>query len=153
MKHVCLSLVSLVCLLIHQLVLACFRLYRPSHGRLLFPAEIIDLLKGFIIGVCVYVMSHIDTSMMYHLIKSQSVIKLYLFYNMLEVTHSHYLIPPNYQLPNIPKSLNLEQNQPNFKPIRTLRTFQISNCRIEPELFRVLSTTKCNSKGAKLRAD
>merc|ERR1719361_1702811 len=30
-------------------------------------------------------MSHIDTSMMYHLIKSQSVIKLYLFYNMLEV--------------------------------------------------------------------
>jgi len=61
------------------------RLYRPLHGRLLFPAEIIDLLKGFIIGVCVYVMSYIDTSMMYHLIKSQSVIKLYLFYNMLEV--------------------------------------------------------------------
>lgn len=60
-------------------------LARPYHGRLLFPAEIIDLLKGLIIGVCVYVMSHIDTSMMYHLIKSQSVIKLYLFYNMLEV--------------------------------------------------------------------
>merc|ERR1712223_268868 len=47
--------------------------------------EIIDLLKGFIIGVCVYVMSYIDTSMMYHLIKNQSVIRLYLFYNMLEV--------------------------------------------------------------------
>lgn len=61
------------------------RLYRPSHGRLLFPAEIIDLLKGFIIAGCVYVMSHIDTSMMYHLIKSQSVIKLYLFFSMLEV--------------------------------------------------------------------
>merc|ERR1712223_270275 len=47
--------------------------------------EIIDLLKGFIIGVCVYVMSYIDTSMMYHLIKNQSVIRLYLFYNMIEV--------------------------------------------------------------------
>ena len=61
----------------------CFRLY---HGRLLLPAEIIDLLKGFVIGICVYVMSYIDTSMMYHLIKSQSVIKLYLFYNMLEAS-------------------------------------------------------------------
>lgn len=30
-------------------------------------------------------MFYIDTNMMYHLIKSQSVIKLYIFYNMLEV--------------------------------------------------------------------
>ena len=77
-------------------VLSFFRLYRPSHGRLLFPAEIIDLLKGFIIGLSVYVMSYIDTSMMYHLIKSQSVIKLYLFYNMLEASTPlsiiHYLL-------------------------------------------------------------
>ena len=58
---------------------------RPKRGRALFPAEIIDLLKGLIIAVCVYAMAFIDTSMMYHLIKSQSVIKLYLFYNMLEV--------------------------------------------------------------------
>lgn len=56
-----------------------------SRGNYLFPAEMIDLLKGFIIGLCVYAMSYIDTSMMYHMIKSQSVIKLYLFYNMLEV--------------------------------------------------------------------
>jgi len=68
--------------LVFRLPLSVLRLY---HGRLLFPAEIIDLLKGFVIGICVYVMSYIDTSMMYHMIKSQSVIKLYLFYNMLEV--------------------------------------------------------------------
>jgi len=61
------------------------RLYRTPSSRILYPAEIIDLLKGFLIGLCVYVMSHIDTSMIYHIIKSQSVIKLYLFYNMLEV--------------------------------------------------------------------
>lgn len=30
-------------------------------------------------------MFQVDTNMMYHLIKSQSVIKLYIFYNMLEV--------------------------------------------------------------------
>jgi hypothetical protein len=61
------------------------RFVRTYHGRILYPAEKIDLLKGLIIGVCAYAMTHIDTSMMYHLIKSQSVIKLYLFYNMLEV--------------------------------------------------------------------
>lgn len=72
--------------LIVRAPLASLGLIRPFHGRLLFPAEKIDLLKGLIIGVCAYVMSHIDTSMMYHLIKSQSVIKLYLFYNMLEVS-------------------------------------------------------------------
>ena len=30
-------------------------------------------------------MSYVDTSMLYHMIKSQSVIKLYLMYNMIEV--------------------------------------------------------------------
>jgi hypothetical protein len=66
------------------------RFFRPYHGRILYPAEKIDLLKGLIIGVCAYAMTHIDTSMMYHLIKSQSVIKLYLFYNMLEVENAHF---------------------------------------------------------------
>ena len=61
------------------------RVLRPYHGRALFPAEIIDLLKGIILATCVYAMSFIDNAMMYHQIKSQSFIKLYLFYNMLEV--------------------------------------------------------------------
>jgi hypothetical protein len=56
-----------------------------SGARLLYPAEIIDLLKCFIIGSCCYAMSYVDTSMLYHMIKSQSVIKLYLMYNMIEV--------------------------------------------------------------------
>ena len=57
----------------------------PRGGGVLNPAETIDLMKGLIIAVCVYAMAHMDTSVMYHVIKSQSVIKLYLFYNMLEV--------------------------------------------------------------------
>ena len=60
-------------------------LFSRGCSHLLYPAEMIDLLKGLIIAVCVYAMTYIDTSMMYHIIKSQSVIKLYLFYNMLEV--------------------------------------------------------------------
>jgi len=68
---------------------------KPSGGRsknrLLHPAEIIDLLKFFIIGSCCYAMSYVDTSMLYHMIKSQSVIKLYLMYNMIEVADRLFL--------------------------------------------------------------
>jgi len=49
------------------------------------PADKCDLLKCLILGLCVYFFSFIDTSVIYHVIKSQSVIKLYIFFNMLEV--------------------------------------------------------------------
>jgi hypothetical protein len=52
---------------------------------LLQPAEICDLLKGIILILGAFLMHHVDTSILYHLIRSQSVIKLYIFYNMLEV--------------------------------------------------------------------
>lgn len=52
---------------------------------LLQPAEICDLLKGFILIFGAFLMNHVDTSILYHVIRSQSVIKLYIFYNMLEV--------------------------------------------------------------------
>jgi len=35
---------------------------------------------------CLMMLLPWDTSMIYHVIKSQSVIKLYIFFNMLEVT-------------------------------------------------------------------
>lgn len=44
-----------------------------------------DLLKGIVVVGCWAATWKVDTSMMYHLVKSQSVIKLYIFYNMLEV--------------------------------------------------------------------
>lgn len=44
-----------------------------------------DLLKGIVVVGCWAATCNVDTSMMYHLVKSQSVIKLYIFYNMLEV--------------------------------------------------------------------
>lgn len=52
---------------------------------ILTPAEICDLLKAVILVVCSIILLYVDTNMLYHLIKSQSVIKLYIFYNMLEI--------------------------------------------------------------------
>ena len=69
-----------------QLNLTSFSRNTTYSKRILLPSEIIDVLKGTIILICCFTLSHIDTAMMYHLIKSQSVIKLYIFFNMLEVT-------------------------------------------------------------------
>ncbi|KAM3831257.1 transmembrane anterior posterior transformation protein 1 homolog isoform 2-T2 [Vipera latastei] len=53
--------------------------------RLLQPAQVCDIFKGLILVICYFMMHYVDYSMMYHLIRGQSVIKLYIIYNMLEV--------------------------------------------------------------------
>ncbi|KAM8971111.1 transmembrane anterior posterior transformation protein 1 homolog [Sarcophilus harrisii] len=73
-----------------RVFLALFRFFTlPCYGlrdrRLLQPAQICDILKGVILVICFFMMHYVDYSMMYHLIRGQSVIKLYIIYNMLEV--------------------------------------------------------------------
>lgn len=73
-----------------RVILALLRLVTvPCCGlngsRLLQPAQVCDVLKGFIMVLCYSMMSYVDYAMMYHLIRGQSVIKLYIIYNMLEV--------------------------------------------------------------------
>ncbi|XP_067374078.1 transmembrane anterior posterior transformation protein 1 homolog isoform X3 [Channa argus] len=58
---------------------------RSSGSRLLQPAQVCDMLRGLILVLCFSMMHYVDYSMMYHLIRGQSVIKLYIIYNMLEV--------------------------------------------------------------------
>lgn len=58
---------------------------RRRGQRFLAPAEICDLLKGTIWIASILILITVDTNRIYHIIKSQSVIKLYIFYNMLEV--------------------------------------------------------------------
>nr|XP_055033531.1 transmembrane anterior posterior transformation protein 1 homolog isoform X1 [Misgurnus anguillicaudatus] len=58
---------------------------RSSGSRFLQPAQVCDLLKGLIMILCYFMMHYVDYAMMYHLIRGQSVIKLYIIYNMLEV--------------------------------------------------------------------
>ncbi|XP_017040175.1 protein TAPT1 homolog [Drosophila ficusphila] len=70
--------------LVSRTVARIFRL-RSSGQRLLSPAEICDLLKGVIWMTVTLIMLLVDTNRVYHIIKSQSIIKLYIFYNMLEV--------------------------------------------------------------------
>ncbi|KAM7243432.1 hypothetical protein CapIbe_005926 [Capra ibex] len=73
-----------------RVFLALFRLFTlPCYGlrdrRVLQPAQVCDVLKGVILVICYFMMHYVDYSMMYHLIRGQSVIKLYIIYNMLEV--------------------------------------------------------------------
>ncbi|KAG1659359.1 Protein TAPT1 [Nymphon striatum] len=49
------------------------------------PAETCDILKGIILITGFMISVNFDTSVLYHVVKSQSVIKLYLIFNMLEV--------------------------------------------------------------------
>lgn len=65
-------------------VVRCLKRRRDSQ-RILSSAETCDLLKGtmWIMVSCTLLFA--DTNMLYHLIKSQSIIKLYMFYNMLEI--------------------------------------------------------------------
>ncbi|RZF33406.1 hypothetical protein LSTR_LSTR015367 [Laodelphax striatellus] len=68
--------------LITRPITTCFRKKSQTYLK---PAEICDLLKVSILVIASCMLFYVDTSMVYHLIKSQSVIKLYIFYNMLEV--------------------------------------------------------------------
>uniref|UniRef100_A0A8C0G489 Transmembrane anterior posterior transformation 1 n=1 Tax=Chelonoidis abingdonii TaxID=106734 RepID=A0A8C0G489_CHEAB len=73
-----------------RIFLALFRFITlPCYGlrdrRLLQPAQVCDIFKGVILVICYFMMHYVDYSMMYHLIRGQSVIKLYIIYNMLEV--------------------------------------------------------------------
>lgn len=59
--------------------------YVVSGTQLLQPAHICDILKALILVLSFSMTHYLDYSMMYHLIRGQSIIKLYIIYNMLEV--------------------------------------------------------------------
>lgn len=77
----CVDVIS-VSLLFCNCVLSCVFV---SGSRFMQPAQVCDLLKGLIMVLCYFMMHYVDYAMMYHLIRGQSVIKLYIIYNMLEV--------------------------------------------------------------------
>ncbi|XP_038071065.1 transmembrane anterior posterior transformation protein 1 homolog [Patiria miniata] len=55
------------------------------RGRRLEPAQICDIFKAIIVIACTWLLQFVDVSMLYHLVRGQAVIKLYIIYNMLEV--------------------------------------------------------------------
>ncbi|RUS72761.1 hypothetical protein EGW08_019479 [Elysia chlorotica] len=48
-------------------------------------SQVTDLLKGLILVVSCYITSHVDMSMIYHIVRGQSIMKFYVFFNMLDV--------------------------------------------------------------------
>jgi len=63
----------------------CYAPWMSRNSRVLEPAQICDLLKGLILIICCILIQYVDVSMLYHMIRGQSIIKLYIFFNMLEV--------------------------------------------------------------------
>lgn len=56
-----------------------------TGGKCVDTALKCDLIKGLIFLICTYLMTFIDTSVIYHMVRAQTLIKLYIIYNMLEV--------------------------------------------------------------------
>ncbi|XP_072026078.1 transmembrane anterior posterior transformation protein 1 homolog isoform X2 [Amphiura filiformis] len=73
-----------------RVILACWDIltspcsFRRSQQRL-EPAQVCDILKFVLIIVCCWLLQYVDISMLYHIVRGQAVIKLYIIYNMLEV--------------------------------------------------------------------
>ncbi|RKP37087.1 eukaryotic membrane protein family-domain-containing protein, partial [Dimargaris cristalligena] len=51
----------------------------------LFPSQRCDLMKGFLILVCCLMLQSFDSAQLYHMVRGQSTIKVYVIFNMLEV--------------------------------------------------------------------
>jgi len=60
-------------------------LFFSSSNRLFEPSQIIDIVKGLVIIGCAVPMCFMDISVVYHTVRAQAAIKLYMFFNMLEV--------------------------------------------------------------------
>ncbi|XP_065556967.1 protein TAPT1 homolog [Artemia franciscana] len=79
-----LRLLSVILSLLSRPFSICFRNQRRKRS-LLDVHEKVDILKGLLIILVSWLLLKIDTAVVYHLIRTQSIIKLYIFYNMLEV--------------------------------------------------------------------
>lgn len=57
--------------------------------RLLYSHEIRDWIRFSLLIICTIILVRIDTSVIYHEIRTQSVVKIYIFFNLLEVSRDH----------------------------------------------------------------
>ncbi|KAJ1652336.1 hypothetical protein IWQ61_007304 [Dispira simplex] len=51
----------------------------------LTPSQRCDLMKGFLIVVCCFMLQSFDSAQLYHMVRGQSTVKVYVIFNMLEV--------------------------------------------------------------------
>lgn len=69
-----------------------------SEPSALLPDHKADLMKGLLIILSCTILMYFDASMMYHSIRGQAAIKLYVIYNVLEVRYFSRDIGPNSSL-------------------------------------------------------
>ncbi|KAJ3348692.1 hypothetical protein HDU83_001095 [Entophlyctis luteolus] len=58
---------------------------RSERQRILTSTQKFDLMKGMLVAVCCYLLEYVDGSQLYHSVRGQSVIKLYVIFNCLEI--------------------------------------------------------------------
>lgn len=68
-----------------RLVLSVVVRQKQGRARALHPSQQCDLLKLIVVVGSLHVLSYVDLSIVYHVIKQQSTIKIYILFNMLEV--------------------------------------------------------------------
>ncbi|KAJ1334819.1 hypothetical protein BSLG_007974 [Batrachochytrium salamandrivorans] len=54
-------------------------------GASLKPAQKTDLIKGALVSICTYILQYFDASRLYHSVRGQALIKLYVIFNVLEI--------------------------------------------------------------------
>ncbi|KAI8052197.1 eukaryotic membrane protein family-domain-containing protein [Syncephalis plumigaleata] len=59
--------------------------YMMGRARQLKAAHKVDLIKALLVSICCIALQLIDASQLYHGVRGQSLIKLYVIYNMLEI--------------------------------------------------------------------
>ncbi|KAL5037228.1 hypothetical protein BDV3_006753 [Batrachochytrium dendrobatidis] len=54
-------------------------------GKKMKPAQKTDLIKGALVFICTYILHYFDASRLYHSVRGQALIKLYVIFNVLEI--------------------------------------------------------------------
>lgn len=60
-------------------------IYHVIRQRALTPFQKVDLIKGLLIFVACVALDQVDASQLYHLIRGQTILKLYVIFNVLEI--------------------------------------------------------------------
>ncbi|KAJ3038433.1 hypothetical protein HDV00_000621 [Rhizophlyctis rosea] len=70
-----------------RIIIALSRLFRSFFSKSVYlkSAEKCDLIKGALIAICCYMLQSFDASRLYHSVRGQAVIKLYVVFNTLEI--------------------------------------------------------------------
>lgn len=80
-----------ICLALIKLLTHPCGFFMYGSRKILEPAQTCDILKGIIIVISCCILSYLDISMMYHIIRGQAVLKLYVFYNIVELADKLFI--------------------------------------------------------------